>query len=42
MERYRSTAAAAGFKTLLAQEEATRLPPQGRSETHPPGRLTNP
>jgi len=29
MERYRSTAAAAGFKTLLAQEEATRLPPQG-------------
>ena len=42
MERYRSTAAAAGFKTLLAQEEATIMPPQGRSETHPPGRLTNP
>ena len=42
MGRYRSTAAAAGFKTLLAQEEATTMPPQGRSETHPPGRLTNP
>jgi hypothetical protein len=42
MERYRSTAAAAGFKTLLTQEEATPMPPQGRSETHPPGRLTNP